>query len=57
MFDRIGDISIGFMFGIVFMLLTDSMIGLVVGSLLGIGFAITPYLSNRRSRDDMPQVR
>ncbi|MCT4796044.1 hypothetical protein [Exiguobacterium alkaliphilum] len=57
MFDRIGDLSIGLVFGIVLTLLSGSLIGLGVGSLLGIGFAVAPNLSKRRSRNDIPQAR
>ncbi len=57
MFDQIGDLSIGLVFGIVLTLVSGSLIGLGVGSLLGIGFAVAPNLSKRRSRNDIPQAR
>lgn len=57
MFDRMGDVSIGLVFGIVLMFLFDSLWGLGVGVMLGIFFLIAPRSTNRRTRKYMPQTR
>ncbi|WP_156111539.1 hypothetical protein [Exiguobacterium sp. ZOR0005] len=42
MFDRIGNLSVGLVFGIVLMFLFDSSLGLVFGVVLGLGFVLAP---------------
>lgn len=57
MFDRMGDVSIGLVFGIVLMLLFNSLWGLGVGVMLGIFFLVAPRSTNRRTRNYIPQAR
>lgn len=57
MFDRMGDVSIGLVFGIVLMLLFNSLWGLAGGVMLGIFFLVAPRSKNRRTRKYIPQPR
>lgn len=55
MFDRMGDVSIGLVFGIVLMFLFNSLWGLGVGVMLGLFFLVKPpyqkiYTANTLNR-------
>ncbi|WP_445002509.1 hypothetical protein [Exiguobacterium alkaliphilum] len=52
MFDRIGNLCIGLIFGIALMFLFDSSLGLVFGIILGLGFVLAPSLR----KDDKPYL-
>ncbi|WP_201740016.1 hypothetical protein [Exiguobacterium sp. SH0S1] len=56
MFDRMGDVSIGLVFGIVLMLLFNNLWGLGVGVMLGLVFLVAPRSTNRRTKKYMPQI-
>lgn len=56
MFDRIGNLCIGLIFGIVLMLLFDSSLGLVFGIILGLGFVIDLPLE-KTDKTYLPHIR